>query len=62
MRKKPGYRELCFYLTEEHYAALERYWRYQTTDRHITTTAVALLVEALQTHQQHPPPAQKSEQ
>ena len=55
MRKKPGYRELCFYLTEEQYAALERYWRHQTTDRHITATAIALLVEALQAHQQHAP-------
>jgi hypothetical protein len=61
MRKKPGYRELCFYLTEEQYAALERYWRHQTTDRHITTTAVTLLVEALQAHQQHSPPPQQRE-
>ena len=54
MRKKPGYRELCFYLTEEQYAALERYWRHQTTDRHITTTAIKLLVEALHAHHQQP--------
>jgi hypothetical protein len=55
MRKKPGYKELCFYLTEEDYAALERYWRHQTTDRHMTTTAVNLLLEALRHHQQPPP-------
>ena len=59
MRKKPGYRELCFYLTEEQYAALEQYWRHQTTDRHITATAIALLVEALQAHQQPSSLAQK---
>jgi len=62
MRKKPGHRELCFYLTDEQYAALERYWRYQTTDRHITTTAIALLVEALQVHQQPSPHVQKPEE
>jgi hypothetical protein len=56
MRKKPGYRELCFYLTEEDYAALERYWRLQTTDRHLTTTAVNLLLEALKHHQ---PPTER---
>ena len=55
MRKKLGYRELCFYLTEEQYTALERYWRYQTTDRHITQTTIALLMEALKNHQQQPP-------
>jgi hypothetical protein len=59
MRKKPGYKELCFYMTEEDYAALERYWRYQTTDKHLTTTAVNLLLEALKQHQQTPPSEQK---
>ena len=61
MRKKPGYRELCFYLTDEQYAALEYHWRHQTTDRHITTTAAALLVEALQAHQQATPPQKPEE-
>jgi len=62
MRKKPGYRELCFYLTDEQYAALEYYWRHQTTDRHITTTAIVLLVEALQARQQQPSPDSKPKQ
>ncbi len=47
MRKKPGYRELSFFLTEEQYALLERYWRYQTREQYITNAALALLVEAL---------------
>ena len=48
MRKKPGYRELSFFLTEEQYALLERYWRYQTKEQYITNAALALLIEALQ--------------
>lgn len=48
MRKKPGHRELSFFLTEEQYALLERYWRYQTKEQYITNAALALLVQALQ--------------
>ncbi len=48
MRKKPGYRELSFFLTEEQYALLERYWRYQTKEQYITNAALALLMQALQ--------------
>ena len=48
MRKKPGLREICFYLTEEQYAALERYWRYQTKHRYVSTAAAALFVQVLQ--------------
>ena len=59
MRKKPGYRELSFYLTEEQYAALERYWRYETTDRHITSTAITLLLEALSQRQQRSLPEEQ---
>jgi hypothetical protein len=48
MRKKPGYREISFLLSEEQYALLERYWRYQTKEQYITNAALALLIEALQ--------------
>lgn len=48
MRKKPGYRELSFRLTEEQYAALERYWRYYTKEQYISNAALALLMQAIQ--------------
>jgi hypothetical protein len=48
MRKKPGYRELSFRLTEEQYALLERYWRYHTKEQYITNAALAVLMEAIQ--------------
>jgi hypothetical protein len=47
MKKKPGYRELSMYLTEEQYALLERYWRHHTSEQYITNAALALLLEAL---------------
>jgi hypothetical protein len=48
MRKKPGYRELSFRLTEEQYAALERYWRYHTKEQYISNAALVLLMQAVQ--------------
>lgn len=47
MRKKTGYREVAFYLSEEDYERLERYWRLKTKHRHVGTAAAELLVEAL---------------
>jgi hypothetical protein len=58
MRKKPGYHELSFYLTDEQFDLLERYWRFQTREQYITNAAAALLVEALQERVQ-PRPSQQ---
>ena len=60
MRKKPGFREVNLYLTEEQFAQLERYWRYQTQHRHLMQAATDLLVEALA--RKPPPPAQRPTQ
>jgi hypothetical protein len=47
MRKKPGYHEMSFYLSDEQYEQLERYWRFHTKEQYITNAAVSLLMEAL---------------
>ena len=52
MRKKPGYREITFMLTDEQYALLERYWRYHTKEQYITNAVISLLLEALEKRMQ----------
>jgi hypothetical protein len=59
MRKKPGYHELSFYLTDEQFELLERYWRFQTREQYITNAAAVLLVEVLQERVQSKPPPQQ---
>jgi hypothetical protein len=58
MRKKPGHHELSFYITDEQFELLERYWRFQTREQYITNAAAVLLVEALQERVQPRPAPQ----
>jgi hypothetical protein len=59
MRKKPGYHELSFYVTDEQFELLEQYWRFQTREQYITNAAAALLVEALHERAQPKSPHQE---
>lgn len=48
MRKREGYREISFYLPEEVYLDLEKYWRYHTTYRAVSAAATELLTDAIE--------------